>query len=781
MDRTQEHTHVRIWMMVALFSLSSYGLPGAYAAQGDSPLEAYFLPHDTELRGAIGSGESYDYYKVIVPATGRLIINLYDISLTDNRETLNISLFRTTQNSVGTGYSCYWNSVAKSQNGGATPDVIDIPALSRGIYFVQVWTQHAGSAWDGGEYKIKSRFTVFPPVVSDDVGDDIPYALPIVNQLPTIASLSGNHDVDYFESHVPYNTNLTLTVTDIENGGNVDVEVYTTWGVMIASTYQTGNADELLYLQDLVPGQYFIKLFGEGTPQYTLTVTQEFSQAIDILDDVGNDLSHALPLLPGNPSVFCLQPYKGEADVFSVFQPQDGPLRVDVYDVFLWTANEDLEVYILDEYGHNIARSDNGSSVPEHIEINLSRGQYFVAVNSQHAGSGFEGAVYTVNVETSRADVGDAFNQAMQIHAIPYGSETYGYPYIGMVDNAGDTDFFQVVLKDEGFIYLEVDRMLNAGVDVQLFDAYHTLLKTSANEGLEPEMIYVDNLDAGIYFIKVYSLEDNPGQYRLTPTVGTPTSPISDDIGNGMGNALPLVPYRRLNAYLWNDNTKDYFTFTLESPGAWVRVRVADQHIWTGNEDLQLYLYNASGLQLGHSDNNRLVDEAIELENLEAGTYYLAVSPQHAGSAMEPGQYTIMVETDTAPLPSGELQVSVDIQGLPGEILYVPVTLDNTQPDEIVNMSLGVAFDAEILEALGVQSAGLMLEQEHAQLHHARSESTLSVSINTFSTVHSGTLCNLVFRVKPDAPAGSASVLTVLTALLNGASVPAEDGLVTVQ
>src|SRR4030042_1288139 len=128
-----------------------------------------------------------------------------------------------------------------------------------------------------------------------------------------------------------------------------------------------------------------------------------------------------------------------------------------------------------------------------------------------------------------------------------------------MIDRPGDVDFFQVALKDAGFIYLEIDRMLYANVDVQLFDAYHNLLQTSANPETQSETVYVDNLSAGVYFIKVYAPGDGVGQYRLTPTIGTPTSPISDDIGDDTSRAFPLVPYTRVNRHLWNDNPSDYF------------------------------------------------------------------------------------------------------------------------------------------------------------------------------------------------------------------------------
>jgi hypothetical protein len=766
-------------VVVASLVLLTWGplVPLSFAAPGDSPLEAYFLPHGAELKGTIGAEFASDYYYVIVPATGRLIVRLYDISLTDPGDELHISLLRQSQNSVGTGYTTYLTTVAESKNDAATPEVIDIPDLSRGIYFIRVVPQESWG-WSGATYRIKAEFTVFPPVVSDDVGDKKEYALPTVNRLPTICGLSGDKDVDYFECQVPYNTNLTLSIGGIGAGGNVDMEVYTAWDVKIASATQGDNADEQLYLSDLVPGQYFVKIFGQGTAQYTFTVTQEFAPAIDIPDDVGNDLAYAMPLLPGNPSVFGLQPYNVDADIFSIYQPADGPVTVDVYNMFLADMGDDLYVRILDEYGNVVAQSDNASGVPEHIEVNLPRGQYFIGIYGQESW-GFTGVIYTINVKTAASDVGDAFNQAMQIHAIPYGSETYGYPYIGRIDKPGDVDFFQVVLKDAGFIYLEIDRMLHANVDVQLFDAYHNLLQSSANPETEPETIYVDNLNAGAYFIKVYAPDGGVGQYRLTPTIGTPTSPISDDIGEDASRAFPLVPYTRVNGYLWSDNTVDCFQFTLETTNSLVRVHVANQHFSDLGDDIKLCVYDAAGSQLGCSDNDVLEDEIVELRDLGPGVYYAKVMPQQSWG-MSPGQYTITVETDAAPLPSAQLRIPVDIQGRPGGIVYAPVILDDPYPDEITSMSIGVQFDPSILEPRGVSNAGLTIEQGDAQVRYARSDNTISVSMDNFSALQDGALLNLIFQVKPGALAGSTSALTVLTSLLNGAVVPAMDGLVTV-
>ena len=83
---------VRVVAASAVLLACGYVVPPSFAGEGDSPLDAYFLPHDTEAEGAIGAEYAPDYYKVIVPAMGRLVVSLYDINLNDIHEELNISL-----------------------------------------------------------------------------------------------------------------------------------------------------------------------------------------------------------------------------------------------------------------------------------------------------------------------------------------------------------------------------------------------------------------------------------------------------------------------------------------------------------------------------------------------------------------------------------------------------------------------------------------------------------------------------------------------------------------
>jgi len=230
---------------------------------------------------------------------------------------------------------------------------------------------------------------------------------------------------------------------------------------------------------------------------------------------------------------------------------------------------------------------------------------------------------------------------------------------------------------------------------------------------------------------------------------------------------------------MWNDNTSDYFKFTLGAANKLVRIHVNNAHMWEAGEDLKLCILNASGTQIKCSDNAPLQDEIVELRQVDPGTYY-AVVMQKSSWDMDPAQYCIVVETDAAPLPSAELHIPVDIQGSPGAIIYAPVVLDNTQPDQISSMSIGVQFDPAILEPMGVSNAGLTLGQGDAQVRYARSTNTISVSMDNFSTVQSGDLLKLIFQIKPGVAVGSASALTVIASTLNGAVVPATDGLATV-
>jgi hypothetical protein len=66
----------------------------------------------------------------------------------------------------------------------------------------------------------------------------------------------------------------------------------------------------------------------------------------------------------------------------------------------------------------------------------------------------YQGAIHTTNVETFGLDVGNAFNQAMQIHAIPYGSQTYSYARSVNTISVSMNNFFTL---ESGIMYIRID------------------------------------------------------------------------------------------------------------------------------------------------------------------------------------------------------------------------------------------------------------------------------------------------------------------------------------
>lgn len=121
----------------------------------------------------------------------------------------------------------------------------------------------------------------------------------------------------------------------------------------------------------------------------------------------------------------------------------------------------------------------------------------------------------------------------------------------------------------------------------------------------------------------------------------------------------------------------------------------------------------------------------------------------------------------------------------PLEAYFLPhdteAILNNTRPpDELSSMSIGIQFDPAVLEPLGIINSGLTLEQWNTQMRYARTVNTISVSMNNFSTLKSGELLNLMFKVSPTATAKQTSPLTVSFSTLNGAIVAWADGMVSV-
>ena len=62
MNRIKHKALMRVMATSAMLIVCGYFIQPGFAGEGDSPLEAFFLPIDTEVTGIIGADYMTDYY-----------------------------------------------------------------------------------------------------------------------------------------------------------------------------------------------------------------------------------------------------------------------------------------------------------------------------------------------------------------------------------------------------------------------------------------------------------------------------------------------------------------------------------------------------------------------------------------------------------------------------------------------------------------------------------------------------------------------------------------------
>jgi hypothetical protein len=197
--------------------------------------------------------------------------------------------------------------------------------------------------------------------------------------------------------------------------------------------------------------------------------------------------------------------------------------------------------------------------------------------------------------------------------------------WVGWTDTA---DYYRFTLDDTANFTLSLDQ-LSADIDLYLFDATGREISNSRRSGNASEQIEL-SLSSGSYYALVAPWDLAMSNYRLS---------LEADLGgDSLGTARDLGIVEglvELDDWAGAQDTNDYFRFVLDDP-AEVTLRLGQL-----NRDLDLYIYDESGNELGRSWWGGNADELIQLE-LGPGTYYARVRPW--GSAESNYHFSLNVD-----------------------------------------------------------------------------------------------------------------------------------------
>lgn len=473
-----------------------------------------------------------------------------------------------------------------------------------------------------------------------------------------------------------------------EDGVRQDEEV-------VAISPQTGTNPELFTLTDLPENVYFIRVFPKGgDTNYNLTLTIPPLQVPP--DGAGNSTMEAadLGLLTGNLQ---LSDFIGQVDPedyyrFNLSAITDLDINVaglQQGDLSLILGRDDNNDGAID-FDETIALSDAESNEPEVLNITgLEAGTYYIWL-SRNSGN----TDYNLSLSATPATIppdlaGNSLNTAFDI-----GSLTGASNFSDFVGNVDPEDFYRFTLDSVSGLSIKLDG-LGADADLELAQDTNNngvidtdeIIRLSELEGTAAEVIALNALAAGTYFVRVHQYEGDTN-YNLSfePTnpfgvdlsvnrtdstgavnLGEPFTYTLEVTNNGPSVATDIVLTENLPFGLGFDfvtgtistppiplNYVDIFKFQLEA-GERVTIDL------DGNEfgsflNSVLRLFDANGNELAISDDNPAPGEVFSLDSYldftasSSQTYYVGVSSS-PNSAYDPfsestggdssGSYTI--------------------------------------------------------------------------------------------------------------------------------------------
>jgi methionine-rich copper-binding protein CopC len=361
----------------------------------------------------------------------------------------------------------------------------------------------------------------------------------------------------------------------------------------------------------------------------------DFINAYRDLGDAGNTMATARVVMPTS-TIKTFSDYVGPTDTSDYFKFTNTDSTN--FALSLTGLTEDADVYLLDAQGVEVAHSYNFGPAAEAINISkLAAGTYYVQVRPY----------------------GDASTYySLKLSATPVDATAPLLSKMTPADNAT-----AVALNSN--LVLTFNEAVSAGSgDIVLYNANGTVAKSIAvtdtsqvsfsgntvtinpTSDLAAGSSYYVNIGAGV--ITDAGGNSYAGISDTTAFNFSTVAPV-DKAGNTMA-AAKLVTLggtpSSFNDYVGPADTNDYYKFITTGPTKFALSMTG----LTGDADV--YLLNSQGVEVAHSYNAGTAAEAINLNSLAAGTYYVQVKPYNGASANYNLSFSATVADTKAPLLS---------------------------------------------------------------------------------------------------------------------------------
>jgi effector-binding domain-containing protein len=432
------------------------------------------------------------------------------------------------------------------------------------------------------------------------------------------AGIGSSNDVDYYKFVITKNSNLIITLNNFFK--DYDIKLYNWYKEEIGQSIAGNNTREKIKVENILPGTYYLKVYG-----YEGAFDESQCYELSILT------SPTTPLCSNNyePNDSFEEAYP--IDVFTTYYAGIGSSRDKDYYKFSLDTDSDVNIILQNiYYGYDFNLYDSSKNLVEkglsdehnnkiiHAK-NLASGTYYIEITGRFYPFQCYSLLVDINVSRNSCinnyEPNESFNNAIEIKT--------NNVYSAGIKVPNDLDYYKFTLDNKSNVTVTLQNIADK-YELKLFNSSQTEIGSSYNEDKSDEIININDLEPGTYYILVQGID---GAYNVTQCYGLlveTTSSVSPCINNYESNdsiqdAISIDINTKYEAGIGSSTDKDYYKFTINE--------TSDITILLENlpKNYDLKLYDDLGYEIDHSTNKGNSSEKIEEKHLPAGKYYIYV------------------------------------------------------------------------------------------------------------------------------------------------------------
>lgn len=469
-------------MYAAVFANEIYAYDSTDEARNGSA-----VPFNTNVSGQITFEDRTDYYKVDLPESGRLSVNVHS-----DIKKLDLKIYDSNDDHLT-------NEFPQKGDNTYTFD------LSAGTYYLN-FDEFIGT----GDYSFSLDYSASGETYTEenDTIDAVRNTTPVPFGKTINGMIALNDKTDYFKVDLAESGRLSINVhSDIKK---LDLKMYDSNDEFMTNEYPQ-NGDNT-YTYDLAAGIYYLnfdKFNGTGAYSFSLDYTasgETYTEENNTIDAVRNKAA-----VPFGKTINGLIAFNDRKDIYKVELTGSGRLSINVHsditkmDTILYDSYEEFVAEAYPQKGDNTYIYD------------LSAGTYFL-VFDKYSGTGAYS--FSLNYKASGetyTEENNTIDAVRNAASIPFAKKIRGQ--IALNDSY---DYYKVAVSKSVKLKIKVHSDI-AGVGIDLYDSdgYNTTLDYSMPKG---DKVYKYTLAKGTYFLR-FSKNDGTGNYSFTaaPSVSRPS------------------------------------------------------------------------------------------------------------------------------------------------------------------------------------------------------------------------------------------------------------------